>query len=236
MGIECDPLTKIKVAADLINQIEMLGVTLQVGCDFDLYAATRLEARGSGVTPFFAPGLSSFTDANALWILGEAGGRVVHLQAFRADFVDHDFSVWMMNWMLGLQLRHGEPVRTTVLNPVTSDIASGIKGQAVYHGEFWVSKNLGRTAVRKAADLLSRLAIIMAHMKWSPSAIWSIVPDKMIDYGYVQRSGYYRFQRDWIRWDQKPKDANTDIEHIAVVTGADIENLIKTLAVELDRR
>lgn len=76
-----------------------------------------------------------------------------------------------------------------------------ISGSIVYHGDLYVRESQRGKGL---ASKLSRLAILIATMRWNPDFIWGFIDHKKIMRGYGQKIGYWNSQPYGTQYSKEP--------------------------------
>ena len=223
MGLR-DPMQLAKVTMALHNAAAKLGFNITISNDFHALAEARTGARGGKVAPFFDPGVNTGLHERAFWMTAEReSGKPCFLQAFRIDFVQPNLADWAPGWHLGLYLRRGELVVPKAALPPANSITQRVSGRVVYHGELWISpKERGHGLL----EIMPRLGMFLAMIKWQPDAMWGIVGRSMATRGHVTRIGYRHIERGLLQWDFLP-DGGEEFEWIALAERSDLEYLVQ---------
>jgi hypothetical protein len=218
-----DPLSAIRLASRLLAQTAAFDVTIRCSTDFDELAQLRLEARGTPVSPMFDPRISQLEGDRAFWIGAFApDGGIVSLQAFRLDLVYPSLAEWALGWMTGLYIKRKELVLPLALQPPAHSRSRLLSGALVYHGEMWIEKHF---RPRLGFDVLPRLGMLIAYMKWQPAALWALTSSKFATHGYVARSGYGHQELGFLRWEWEPRGAD-NVEWLIIAERSHLELLI----------
>ena len=190
----------------IINDLNMMGITITVGSDFNEYKLIREKQENrSNIYPMFDSTCSFVDHTNGFWIIGSnQQGKVVHTQAIRLL----EMSSTSLDEHLMLH-RHKYITPGTTPNPDKTFFKvpgslEHIKGKVCYHGEFWISSEERNQSL---TQLLSRVVFDLAlssgtrilysgscrslwHTKESPPAM-DIVTRSM-EFGLAQRMRLHR--------------------------------------------
>jgi hypothetical protein len=222
-----NPLAAARVVNALFEQARNMGIRLVLSNDFQSFADLRRRVRNEEVSPFFDPSITDLTNGKAFWTAGyDADDRVVSTQAFRIDMVDSCLADWAIGFVVGIYMKRGEVIVPSKIRPPKNSITERVKGRLVYHGEFWISKDVRQ---RQAVETIPLWGMILAMLKWNPDAIWGIVEDTMATRGFVTRIGYSHIERGFFEWEWLPQGAAAK-EWIALSERSDLEYTIEERA------
>jgi hypothetical protein len=225
-----NPLAAARVANELFEQARGMGIRLDISSDFGKFAQLRRALRNEPVSPFFDPTITELSNEKAFWTVGYDGqNRAVTMQAFRIDLVDTCLADWALGFVIGIYMKRGEVVIPSKARPPKSSITERIRGKIVYHGEFWISKDVPQ---RLAVETIPLWGMILALIKWNPDAIWGVAEDLMATRGFVTRIGYAHLERGFFEWEWLPSGADAR-EWLAITERADLEYLIEERAAKL---
>lgn len=225
-----NPLAAARVAAALFEQARGMGIRLEISSDFSRFAALRQTLRNEPVSPFFDPAITELGNDKAFWAIGyDEQDRPVTLQAFRIDLVDTCLADWALGFVIGIYMKRGEVIVPAKVRPPKNSITERVRGKVVYHGEFWISKDVRQ---RLAVETIPLWGMILAQIKWNPDAIWGIAEDLMATKGFVTRIGYAHMERGFFEWEWMPNGADSR-EWLALSERADLEYIIEERASKL---
>jgi hypothetical protein len=197
-----DPLAAAEVVHGLVEQARALGIDPFYSDDFEEFVRQRLALRGAVPSPMFDPAVGRL-QGKAFWLgARNKQGEVVSLQAYRLDHVDTSLAEWAVGWMAGLYLKRHELMVPAYLQPPSSSRAGKVRGPLVYHGEIWLSPTLKN---RSYFDTMPFLGMLLAHLKWYPTAVWGLVNDQMARHGHVIRMHYTHLEPSFLRWQHSPE-------------------------------
>ena len=211
--------------AGLLNDLEEVGIRVEVGDDFQKYRHHRAECQSRPpIYPMFDIEKSYIDRTNGFWVCAfEPGGDLIHTQAIRLL----DLRDISLDEHLKLH-RHKyitpdstpDPDQTAFVGPRS---LQGITGQVGYHGEFWLrSEGLAGPRSFGATALLSRVLLELAGLAWDPSFIFALVPKKLAAKGAHLRYGYVHCEPgQWIGPDQQI----TDEDHLIWMSADDLAAL-----------
>lgn len=222
------------LAAELFRDAADKGVFIEINGDFTGFTdiSDRIAERDA-VTPMFDPRFSvELGEHNAFWVKGvDREGTVVHLQAFRLDRIDDSLADAMANWLVPLYRSSGHDPRAAASGLSPSPIARGIAGKVAYHGELWIKARSGKGMIG-LSDLLPRLGLVMAYLKWRPDWVYGLVAGRKACSGLATRWGYTMTQPGVLCWERPPRD-EPPTEWIVAASQADIEHMIGMQAREV---
>jgi hypothetical protein len=171
----------------------------------------------------FDPSISELGNERAFWLGAFAPDQhIVSLQAFRLDLVFPNLAEWALGWMTGLYVKRKELVLPSAIQPPACSRSGHLSGALVYHGEMWIEKHF---KARLGFDSFTRLGILIAFLKWQPSAIWALTSSKFANHGYVARSGYGYQELGFLRWEWEPAGADF-VEWLIIAERSHLELLI----------
>jgi hypothetical protein len=218
-----DPLRAVRVISGILSKAAVLGATIKYSSDFQELSDLRFRVRGGPVSPMFDPGISQLNADRAFWMGAfNHDGRPISLQAFRLDIVYPNLAEWALGWMAGLYLKRKELVLPSAVEPPANSHARLLNGALVYHGEMWIEKSV---KTRDWFDILPRLGMLTAHLKWQPTALWALTSNKFATHGYVARSGYAHQELGFLQWEWEPEGADR-IEWLIIAEHSHLEFLI----------
>jgi hypothetical protein len=215
-----DPLAVVRAANLLDEQIAAMGLNVEISSDFEEFAAIRLAARDSIVSPMFDPTINSLTDQNSFWMIARNNdGDPVAFQAFRLDTVDGSLAEWATRWMAGLYLLRSELVVPSHLVAPANSITHSITGPNVYQGELWVSRFFRN---RTCSAIFPRLGMMLCLLKWQPVSMWGVMGKAMASRGHPTRAGFPHTESSFLRWKMPPSGAESN-EYIILAKKTDLE-------------
>ena len=218
-----NPLRAAKALLRLDERARSHGLTTEMSGDMAEFKRERLRVRGDLVSPMFDDDINAFGDHKAFWMRAtDEKDETVMLQAYRVDFIDTNLADWSLTWMLGLYHKRSEPVVPTFGRPPLGSQTEKVKGQVVYFGEAWVHPDRRRESL---PDLFSRYGMILALLKWHPSAIWGCMYEHLSRRGHSVRWGYPIIEPSVYRWEWEPEGASKN-EWLMLARRSDLEVLI----------
>lgn len=225
-----DPLKAVKAVGRLTAKARDFGIEVHAGSDFDEFFELVRDVRGREPSIFFDPGLFGLNKETGLYIVGrdQHTEKVVHLQAFRSFYFNEPFRNAIANYMIGMHTRRGEAARPRRLDTSETEVTRRLRGLTLYHGELWIKSGKAKSLMEGPVDILPRLGMLAAYLKWQPQAIWALVPDRMIRRGLVARYGYPYVEKDFAKWDDIT-DMVDDEEGLAVAFRSDLEDMVRLL-------
>lgn len=225
-----DPLLIVKAVTRLSKSARRFGIKIQAGSDFEEFFDLVREVRGREPSIFFDPGLFGLNKETGLYLVGRdrKSNEVVHLQAFRSFYFNEPFRNAIANYMIGMHTRRGEPARHKRYETRETEVTARLRGLTLYHGELWIKNGSARSLMQGPVDVLPKLGILAAYLKWQPAAIWALVSDRMIRRGLVARYGYPYVEKDFAKWDDIT-DLVDEEEGLAVAFRSDLEDLVRVV-------
>ena len=197
------------------------------------FAALRAESANEPVSPFFDPSIKELANGKAFWTACydvDGQNRPVTLQAFRIDLVDTCLADWALGFVIGIYMKRGEVIVPSKVQAAEELDHERIQGKLVYHGEFWVSKDVRQ---KQAVETIPLWGMVLALMKWNPDAIWGIVEDPMATEALSPASAMHISERGFFEWEWLPSGADAR-EWLAITERArpriSIEERAATLA------
>ncbi len=196
-----------KHLSGIVQELEKVGIRIEIGDDFAKYRASRSELSGRGpIYPMFDVAASYIDDTNGFWICGfNDNGDLIHTQAVRLL----DLSGSSLNIHLDRH-RHKyitpdstpDPDQTFYSGP---DALQFITGRVCYQGEFWLrAQGLGGPRSQGVTTLLSRLMLEVAVATWNPSYVFALVPQRVAAKGAHLRYCFNHCEPgQWIGPDQQ---------------------------------
>jgi hypothetical protein len=223
MGLR-DPMQLAIVTVALRRAVEDMGYCITISEDFHAFAEMRARCRGGKVAPFFDPAVNAGLDKRAFWVGAEnSTGVPICLQAFRIDTAEPNLADWAPGWIMGLYLRRGELLVPRAAAPPASSVTERVVGRMVYHGELWIDPKLRGNGL---LDILPRMGMLLAMIKWQPDAMWAIIGQTMATRGQITRLGYNHLERGFLQWEFLP-EGGEDIEWLAIAEREELEYLVQ---------
>ncbi len=220
-----DPLRAAKAVSRLVKSARKYGITVEAGHDFRYFFELARKVRKQTPTVFFDPDLSDLNGENAMWIIGRDKRKVVHLQAFRSCLVGEGFRQFVVNWMAGMHHRRGEPLSVKRFDALETEATKALRGRLVYHGEMWIKPGRARL-MDGPVDVLGRLGLLSAYLKWQPGAVFALVSGRSIRRGMVTRYGYPYIEKDFAVWNEVAEEIASE-EGLAIAMRADLEDMVR---------
>lgn len=207
-------------------------IYLETGSDFSIFEnVSKQQQKTTNLGPKFNPRIAELNDDTAFWIIGRNGkGEVVHTQAVCII----DLNGQTLATYLGKHFSEFFPYK---LDKRRSCYQSGpnsqaIKGSVCYHGEFWLKGGKNGSRGKDLTAPLTRFAMAVSLLKWSPDFIFSFMREVVICKGLAARAGFYHSEPNSLVWsvpgDEKQSEAWTawanreDIRHLLKVTLTDM--------------
>lgn len=219
-----DVLGAVRYSKGLLEQVEGEGISLDVSLDFEAMRDACLGLQGKSESiPVFDPDRSEVGSDNAFWLVGAAGGEIVHTQALRffdlgrATLADHfeRFAHFYCSRGLGIC-----PQKSDVRS---ARLADRVTGRVCYHGEVWLHEAFRG---RGLAKVLPRLGVGLAHLQWQPDYFFGLALDPQVYRGATNRYGYFQGHPAGIRWADHDGVLVRD-EWLVVMEREDMLDLVK---------
>lgn len=219
-----DPLGAVRAIAALDQDLEGRGLTVSLSTDFAAFTALRPKLRdGEPVAALFDPAASALTSDKGLWMsLTGRDGRILALQAFRADFAEPSLADWALGWVLGIYLKRSELIIPELVAAPANSVARRIRGVVVYHGELWIDPGYRQQSLMEP---FSRMGVLLSFLRWRPAAVWALNSEKMALKGQMTRMGYAHMERGFMRWRFMPESADAS-EWLSIADPESLEQLI----------
>ena len=217
-----NPLSAVRAISQLERRAEAAGMYVFFKSDFGEFAEVRALARpGSRVSAMFDPRCSDdlSNGRRAFWLhCIDGDGRTVSLQAARVDLIDSSLAQWSMSWMSALYRMRGDDVEPARWRPMSNSMAEKISGRVVYHGEFWLAEDFRGSRAGSMLDVLPRMALLLAYIKWCPDHVWGVITDDLAVRGGGIRMGYTVQQPALLSWLVEPEGAGKSETMVACDT------------------
>jgi len=221
-GLE-DPLAVVKTVNRIADYLKDFNLDLVVSEDMREFRKIRELVREDLPSPMFDPDVTHLA-GRAFWAgLKRESGEVVALQACRLDTIDTNLAEWAVGWMSGLYLKRNMLMVPARLAPFAASRSYNVKGRVVYHGELWLDPQSNRG--EGVASAFCFLGMVLAHMKWQPSAIWALVSNSLATRGHATRFGYPHVERSFLNWEWSTDDVPAN-EWLLLAEFEDMEHLI----------
>ncbi|HGG06558.1 MAG TPA: hypothetical protein ENK28_13955 [Aliiroseovarius sp.] len=196
-----DTFTGAQFATEIARIAQDMGITLQLGSDFQIYSDIIKEHRPEQpLGEPFDPEIQDVNHKNAFWITGwDRQGRLVHTQAMRqfhlattlADFLDQGFRDFPPT---------GLPLDLEKSRYLPGPGARLIRGLSCYHGEAWLKGGENGFRGTGIAGALARFALANTVLRWSPDYIFGFMPERHAFRGLVEREGYMHSDPGALYW------------------------------------
>jgi len=184
-------------AASLISAVEQMaraeGISLEVRTDIENYGPVREDQPGRGpVTVMFDPAYADVDAHNSFWIQGsDSKGKIVHTQAARYFDIDSESMAQQFYENMALNFMRLEGTDKTCSDADCPMMHERIQGLVCYHGEIWLDSKYRGKGLSK---YLPRLLMALAFVKWSPSYIFGLIPEKLANCGIGTQYGYFHIE------------------------------------------
>ena len=218
-----DPLVVSRYIAAILERVEVDGLVIDAYTDFQ--ALQRMCESLSGKASVSAPFSPDFFDigpADGLWLCcRDAKDRVVHVQAMRRETLEGiDLAT---HWCQQLRRLYSDRSAAVRFVERFCPAAQDITGVVVYHGEVWITPRMRR---RRLAGLLSRLALALALLKWTPDYVYGFNDESVALSGLTAREGYMHMQPHPVEWERPPDHINPS-EWLVWMGRRDLEYLVR---------
>ncbi len=230
--IQCleNPLKGVHAISRLERLAGEAGIFVFLKSDFHEFVEVRDFVRPEEtVSAMFDPACTPdlCDGSRGFWMHGiNRDGKTEVLQALRVDMIDSNLANWAMSWMTGLYRMRGDTVEPARWKALMHSAAERISGNVVYHGEFWMAPELRGVSTGNMLDVLPRMALLLAHLKWQPDHVWGVVKEELGSRGIAVRMGYATQQPALLGWQQPPEGASSS-ETFACCTRKDLEFLVE---------
>lgn len=225
-GLE-DPLAVVRTINRITDYLKDFNLRVVVSEDMNEFRNVRQKVREGLPSPMFDTDVTCLT-ARGFWVgLERDNGDVVALQACRLDTVDTNLAEWAVGWMSGLYLKRNMLMVPDRLKPFPASRSFNVTGRVVYHGELWLDPQCNRG--EGVASAFCFLGMVLAHMKWQPTAIWALVSNALATRGHAVRFGYPHIERSFLNWKWSPDDVPAN-EWLLIAEFADMEHLVSEYA------
>lgn len=191
----------------LENLIADMGITLECHRDFqELDRICNETPRKGELSQPFNPALVDITPAAGFWIIGKgADGETLHLQAIRCDEIEGlNLAQYWRQHFRRIYCDHAPPAK---LRGDAAPMVSMIEGMVCYHGDVWVADHLRHKGL---AGLLSRFALGLALLTWSPDYVYGFVGQELVLKGFHIHEGYMHQQPIAVAWETPPVGIEAD--------------------------
>lgn len=224
-GALVDPLAAARAISAIDSLLIKRGFTAALDTDFAAFSALRRKLRsGEPESALFDAQASAITPKKAFWMsLTDPEGKVVALQAFRADYAEPTLADWALGWMIGIYIKRSELIVPQYIDPPATSIAHKLRGTVVYHGELWLKREVRGDQV---LEPFARLGMLSSYIRWRPKAIWALSNAKVAFYANTTRWGYAHQERGFMRWQFQP-DGACHSEWLSVADRDSLERLIR---------
>jgi hypothetical protein len=222
-----DPLAAVRAVCSLDVELGGLGYRAALQTDFAAFSALRRKLRnGEAEAALFDVHASAITPKKGFWMsLANAEGRIVALQAFRADHAEPSLADWALGWILGVYLKRSELIVPERIEPPANSVAKRFSGTVVYHGELWLEREFRG---QNLMEPFARLGVLLSYIRWQPVAIWALNSEDMALQGKMTRMGYAHQERGFLRWSFLPGSADSS-EWLSIADRSAVEQLIEEM-------
>lgn len=219
-----DPMQLAEICVALKRGVIDKGYSIEISEDFRVFGEMRSRSRGGKVAPFFDPAVNASLDERAFWMaIRDSSNALVCTQAFRLDNAEPTLADWAPGWIMGLYMRRGELLVPRSVSPPIRSVSERVAGPVVYHGELWID---ARARARGLLEMVPRLGIFLAMMKWQPQAVWAIIGQSMATRGLITRLGYAHLERGFLQWEFLPEGGD-EVEWLAIAESDALEYLLQ---------
>ncbi len=188
--LDIDELEFAAAISRLTKQLGEAGARPELGSDFNRFAALAASSkRDTKVTPHFDPAINTFTHANAFWIalFKEESSRCIGMAAFRFDQTGGQT---LAEFICDHWARLYAPDSSSEIDLRPSDqwhFLADVHGGCAYGGDAWIDPKFRD---RGLASVFSRVAIIVAMMRWRFDHVYAFVTADMLERGLGKKYGY----------------------------------------------
>jgi hypothetical protein len=210
----------------LVNELEAVGVRVEVGDDFSKYRRYRTaQADRDGMYPMFDVASSFIDSSNGFWVCGFGpNGELIHTQAVRKLDLSGVTLAQHMNTH-----RHKYITPDTTPDPDLTyysgpEALRRITGSVCYHGDFWLQPSgLGGMRSQGATSVFSRILFELVQFRWKPEFLFALVPAQLAAKGAHLRYGYSHCEAGtWVG----PDNQTTDVDYLVWMSASDLENAL----------
>jgi hypothetical protein len=216
-----NPLRIAKLVGKLIEELRQFDLQIHYNDSIAEFDATKRRLRNKPATPMFDGQVCDLPPDRFLWMkITRQNGEIAGLQAFRCDAVHPHLAEWASQTIIGIYARRNELLAPAHINPPNGSIAYRLSGKLSYHGELWIDP---KVRSRRILDAFTRCGMLIATLKWQPTAIWALTSKAMASHGHPLRMGYSHVESGFLRWTWAPED-NPLLEYLIVSDLASIEH------------
>lgn len=195
-----------ELVRDAARQVEeeaaKIGLTFEVGCDFERFKALRRTVDQAALNPRYDPEFSRLDSSNALCVIGAAGGEVATMSAIRCYDWQH---TTLADESRTLRAYYDYPRRDAPHvehSIVTAPIAERISGRVTAHGAVWVRPDLRRSADPRSravpvSHLVSALSRMIAAHYFNPDWCYATSKSMMVLNGAAALYGWHQICGGW---------------------------------------
>lgn len=226
-----DPERAVRASSLLFHQAAEMGIDLSINFDFNRYEHVRgFAAMGARPSAVFDPKVTHLSANNSFWVMGRnKNGDPVHFQAFRTCHMEEPFHIAGLRWFCSMHHIRGQTLEPKNYIVEETPLTRCIEGHTVYHGEIWMAPEL-RSPTRRLGpiDVVMKVGMLWAYLKWHPACIWGISSDINLKQGAAARMGYSQAELSFVDWQKRPEGWG-QVEGLAVAQAGDLEHLIAVL-------
>ena len=201
-------LVAARLVVALEKALDSAGLTIRQHDDLEGFERAHQALAGQGGT---SPPLNSrfiaADPSDLFWLEAVAEGETVAVEAMRRERITIPLARH-----LDLQYRRlycGHDADQIAGHAPGAEL---ISGNIVYHGDLWIAPQWRGNGL---ATRLSRLALLIAYLRWDPDFVWGFISDSKVLRGYAQKIGYWHCQpygtqyfrepegiseKDWLVW------------------------------------
>ena len=216
----------VRNVSSILNELENLGIRVELGDDFSRYRAYRTAQTDRGdMYPMFDVAKSYIDETNGFWVCGfNQEDELIHTQA-----------VCLLDLHNITLERHLDIHKQKYITPNTTpdpdltffkgpDSLKKITGRVCYQGEFWLpGRGLGGPRSQGTTPLLSRLLFEMMYRSFEPDFVFALVPKQLAARGAHLRYGYNHCEPGrWVGPDQQV----TDEDYLIWMSAEDLSNTL----------
>jgi hypothetical protein len=223
-----NPLGIVQLCSQLEDELRASGFSVEINSDLRLLDQAKLLTRGFRVAPMHDAEVCDFSGERAFWMsLIDGAGKIVGLQAYRCDDITTSLADWLPSMMIGVYMRRQEIMVPAPTRPSVASIAGRLRGQLVYEGELWLSKDVKG---KRVFDCFTRLGFLLSYLKWNPDAIWALTSEQMARHGHLGRIGFTTIERGFLRWQWASKDIDA-VEYLAAIDRDGLKQLVDEMLI-----
>ncbi|WP_337660351.1 hypothetical protein [Anderseniella sp. Alg231-50] len=188
-----------KYIAGAESIVSELGITIEVGSDFDFFCSIpKLQPGRHAISPIFDPEESDISSSNGFWLIGRnESGEIVLTQAIKlvpvgkSGFLDH-----FENKLADYRPK-GDKLDIAKSQIHLTDRAARLSGNLCYYGELWIDRSYRGSCL---TAVMPRLMFAMAIAKWSPNVVFGIMEPLAACKGLAAREGFMHLEQGGLHW------------------------------------